>query len=258
MTRSVPRKLEADPLTALAHPVGCPSSAATLAAVGGEGAASTLGRMRQLLSWRFLAAVVAVGVLALVAVLLQSGQSGFSGLDSQAGVETRRVDTVSLVTAFQQEGFGMSEHGTVEGRLGLAIQVAGEARVVEIFPGTPGVVECEELVDYGCVVLVQALGDTVVWFALVPINPLEPNRFFLPAIVDLQDGYAHLANGWELPYTPVIDRACDPGVASLSEFIDEHGTDFRSVYDLREQAIVAVDCPEGSVTPPADTSVATT
>lgn len=214
--------------------------------------------MRQLLSWRFLAAVAAVGVLALVAVLLQSGQSGFSGLDSQSGVEARRIDTVSLVTSFQQENFQMTEHGTVSGRLGLNIQVGGEARMVEVFPGTPGVVECEQLVDYACALLVQALGDTVVWFALVPTNPVEPNRFLLPAIVDLQDGYAHLDNGWELPYTPAIDRSCDPGVASFSEFLDEHGTDFQSVYDLREEAIVAVRCPEGSVTPPADTSVVTT
>lgn len=214
--------------------------------------------MRQLLSWRFLAAVVAVGVLALGAVLLQSGQSGFSGLDSQEGVETRRIDTVSLVTAFQQENFAMTEHGRVSGRLGLNILVDGEPRLVEVFPGTPGVVECEQLVEYGCAVLVQALGDTIVWFALVPIDPLEPNRFQLPAIVDLQGGYAHLDNGWELPYARAIDRSCDPGVASFTEFLDEHDGDFRSVYDLRDQAIVAVtDCGERAGSVPVDTTDAT-
>ena len=214
--------------------------------------------MRQLLSWRFLAAVVAVGVLAVVAVLLQSSQSGLSGLDSQSGTETRRIDAVSLVVSFQQENFEMTEHDTVSGRLGLNIQIGGEPRLVEIFPGTPGVVECEELVDYACAVLVQALGDTIVWFALVPTDPVEPNRFLLPAIVDLQGGYAHLENGWELPYATAIDRSCDPNVASFSEFLDEHGTDFQSVYDLRDQAIVAVtDCGESSANVPA-TAVATT
>lgn len=214
--------------------------------------------MRQLLSWRFLAAVGAVAVLALVAMLVQSSQSGFSGLDSQAGVETRRIDTVSLVTSFQQQDFSMSEHGRVQGRLGLNIQVAGEPRLVEVFPGTPGVVECEGLVDYTCAVLVQALGDTIVWFALVPLDPLEPNRFRLPAIVDLEDGYARLVNGWELPYAPVIDRSCDPNVASFSEFLDVHGTDFESVFDLREQAIVRVaECGDGPEAPPADTTVTT-
>ena len=64
-----------------------------------------------------------------------------------------------------------------------------------------------------------------------------------PAIVELEDGFARLVNGWEVPYAQVIDRTeCDPDAASFSDFLDAHGTEFVCIYDLSEQAIVAVDC----------------
>ena len=199
--------------------------------------------MRQVLSWRFLAAVAAIAVLASGALLLQSQRSGLSSLDSQSEAETRRVDVVSLVTAIQAPDFQLSDQGRVGGTLILDIQVGGEPRQIQAFPGTPGVVECQELTEYSCAVLAQALGDTISWFALVPMNPGQQFQFSLPAITDLQDGYAHLVNGWEVPYAPEIDRSCDPDVANFAEFISKHRTEFTSIYDLREQAIVAVGCP---------------
>lgn len=199
--------------------------------------------MRQVLSWRFVAAVAACAVLASGALLLQSQRRGLSSLDSQSAAQTRRVDVVSLVTAVGAPDFELTEHGRVSGTLVLDIQVGGEPRQVQAFPGTPGVVECPELVAYSCALLAQVLGDTIAWFALVPMDPGHQFRFTLPAIVDLQDGYAHLVNGWEVPYAPVIDRSCDPDAASFAEFLAKRGTEFTSVYDLREQAIVAVTCP---------------
>lgn len=205
--------------------------------------------MRQILSWRFVAAVAAVAILAAGALLLQSGRHSLSSLDSQADVEPRRIDLVSLVTAFQAPDFRLTEHGRVSGTLIVDIQVAGDSRQVQLFPGTPGVVECPELVDYGCVLLAQTLGDTVRWFALEPLAAGQQFRFDLPAITDLQDGYAFLTNGWEVAYAPVIDRSCDPDVASFAEFLDKYGTGFTSVFDLRDQAIAAVECPAGTPAP---------
>jgi len=194
------------------------------------------------LSWRFLAAVIAVAVLASGALLLQSRRSGLSSLDSHAGVESRRVDLVALVTAFHDSGFELTDRGRVRGSLGVSIQVGGESRQVPLFEGTPAAIECPELVDYGCVLLAQTLGDTVTWFALQPLMAGQQFRFELPPIVDLEDGYAFLDNGWELPYAQVIDRSCDPDVASFAEFLRKHGTNHRSVYDLRNQGIAAVEC----------------
>jgi len=210
--------------------------------------------VRALLSLRFVAAVVAVAALAAGALLLQSGRSGLSSLDSQAAREVRRMDVISLVTGVSQNGFAMDEHGRVSGQLALGIQIGGQSRQVQLFEGTPGDVTCEPLVEFQCAFLAETLADTIVWFALVPMKTSV--RFELPAIVDLQDGYALLDNGWEVPYARVIDRSsCDASVASFSEFLNKHGTDFRSVYDLSYndaaggivQVVGCTDAPAASV-----------
>jgi hypothetical protein len=195
--------------------------------------------VRQVLSWRFVAAVLAVVAMALAVYVLASRGSGtnVAGADSN---DVRRMDFISLVASIRSDGFAMTSNDTVSGNLTL---VMPNGQNVRVFPGTPGVVECDNFTDaYQCAVLGQSLGDSIVWFALMPMRGAE-FRFELPAIVDLEDGFAQLVNGWEVPYGQVIDRSdCDPDAASFSEFLDRHGTDFVSIYDLTEQAIVAVDC----------------
>jgi hypothetical protein len=195
--------------------------------------------MRQVLSWRFVAAVVAVAAFGFVVYILATRQDGPSVAGADDG-DVRRMDFISLVASIRAEGFAMTANDTVSGELAL---VMPNGQNVTVFPGTPGVVQCENLTEpYQCAVLGQSLGDTMVWFALMPMRGAE-FRFELPAIVELEDGFAQLANGWEVPYAQVIDRTdCDPDAASFSEFLDEHGSDFVSIFDLSEQAIVAVDC----------------
>ncbi len=195
--------------------------------------------MRQVLSWRFVAALVALGAFALVVYILGSRQGG-SGAAGADDADVRRMDFISLVASITADGFAMTANDTVSGDLTL---VMPNGQNVTVFPGTPGVVQCDNLTEaYQCAVLGQSLGDTVVWFALMPMRGAE-FRFELPAIVDLEDGFARLVNGWEVPYAQVIDRTeCDPDAASFSEFLDEHGTEFVSIFDLSEQAIVAVAC----------------
>ena len=151
------------------------------------------------------------------------------------------MDFISLVASIRADGFAMTANDTVSGDLTL---VMPNGQNVTVFPGTPGVVQCENLTEsYQCAVLGQSLGDTIVWFALMPMRGGAEFRFELPAIVELEDGFARLVNGWEVPYAQVIDRTdCDPDAASFADFLDKHGTEFVSVYDLSEQAIVAVDC----------------
>jgi hypothetical protein len=194
--------------------------------------------MRQLFSWRFLAAVAGLMAMSLVVYILASRPGG-SG-NAQAGDDdVRRMDVIKLVASVRAEEFSMTGNGTVSGNLTL---VMPNGQNVTVFPGTPGVVECEDLTEsYGCAVLGQSLGDSIVWFALMPMSGAL--RFELPAIVDLEDGFARLTNGWEVPYAQVIDRTqCDPEAASFADFLDRRGTEFTSVYDLTEGGIVAVIC----------------
>jgi hypothetical protein len=200
--------------------------------------------MRQLLSWRFVLAVAAIGALALGALAIRTiDDDGTSLADAASGGQiTRRMDLISLVDTVQAgDDFAMTRYGTVAGSLVLDVLVNGTPRAVQVFPGTPGVVECSDLTaEFRCALLAQVLGDTIVWFALVDMS--GNLQFDLPAITELDDGYAHLVNGWEVPYARVIDRAeCDPNVARFSEFLDKHD-EFVSVYDLTADAIVKVTC----------------
>jgi hypothetical protein len=195
--------------------------------------------MRQVLSWRFVAAVLAVVAMGFGVYIVAARDEG-SGRAAAGDDDVRRMDFISLVASIRAEDFAMTGAGTASGDLTL---VMPNGQNVTVFPGTPGVVECENLAEsYQCAVLGQSLGDSIVWFALMPMRGAE-FRFELPAIVDLDDGFARLVNGWEVPYAQVIDRtACDPDAASFSEFLDEHGTEFVSIFDLTEEAIVAVSC----------------
>lgn len=201
--------------------------------------------MRQVLSWRFVAAVAGVVGLAFVVYIIQvQRDSGTTLAEIAAGDESRRMDVIALVQSIEQSDFQMTPQGTVSGTLVVNVMVSGQPVRVQLFPGTPGVMrdECAQATEqFQCAVLGQSLGDTLVWFALVPLS--GEFRFRLPAIDDLEGGYAHLVNGWAVPYAPQIDRsACDQDAASFGEFLNEHGREFESIYDLTADAIVAVDC----------------
>ena len=90
------------------------------------------------------------------------------------------------------------------------------------------------------------IGEAVVWFALVPMG--DGRTVDLPAIDVLDDGLAHLVNGWAVPYAPILDRRCEQGddveFASYREFREVLGDDFTSVYDLDARRLEAVVCRE--------------
>lgn len=200
--------------------------------------------MRQVVSWRFVAAIVAVVGLAFLVYVIQASRDDgdtFAGTNSD---ETRRMDVVAIVRSIEQTDFQMTPQGTVSGTLAIEVMVGGQPVRVQLFPGTRGEMseECAAATEqFRCAVLGQSLGDTLVYFALVPLS--GELRFRLPAIDDLEGGFAHLVNGWEVPYASQIDRtACDPDSASFGEFLNEHEDEFEAIYDLADDAIVAVDC----------------
>jgi hypothetical protein len=200
--------------------------------------------MRQVLSWRLVAAIAAVVGLAFLVYVVQVSRDDGATFADTGGDETRRMDVVALVGSIERTDFQMTAQGTVSGTLVIEVMVGGQPVRTQLFPGTRGVMsdECAAATEqFRCAVLGQSLGDTLVYFALVPLS--GELRFRLPAIDDLEGGFAHLVNGWELPYGRQIDRtACDPDSASFGEFLNEHEGEFEAIYDLTEKAIVAVSC----------------
>lgn len=196
--------------------------------------------MRQVLTWRFVAAVVALAGLAVVVNVAFNRGDAIAEITGPLEPVERRPTLISLVLRAQGEGFTITETG--QASTDLVLELPPDDRIVRIFQGTPGEVSCPDLTAFGqCAVLAELLGDTVSWFAIVPMAPSF--RFELPPIVELDGGLAHLANGWAVPYAPIIDRSrCDANVESFGEFLRTVGSAHLSLFDLGEGEIVAVTC----------------
>ena len=90
--------------------------------------------MRQVLSWRFVAAVLAVVAMALVVYIVGSRRGGSNVAGADDG-DVRRMDFISLVASIRADGFAMTANDTVSGDLTL---VMPNGQNVRVFPGTPG------------------------------------------------------------------------------------------------------------------------
>jgi hypothetical protein len=216
--------------------------------------------VRQIFSVRFFAAVG--GVLALF-FLLTAVFATRDAIDDAVGddeaatpVVTRRVDLVERVAASEPPNVVLDLDGLTTRQVVLTID---ESRAVTITSGTPGEVHCTALAAGRCAVVLDLLGEAVVWFALVPASG-GPTGVPLPAIDTLDEGIATLVNGWQLRYAPALDRRCgdDEEFSSYRELRDELGDDFTSVFDTAEQRLVAVVCRERVSYAPTTTTTTTT
>jgi hypothetical protein len=215
--------------------------------------------VRQIFSVRFFAAVG--GVLALFFLLTavfatRSAIDDAVGDDTASAVITRRIDLVERVASAAPASVVLDLDGLTARRVVLTID---ESRAVTIASGTPGEVHCTQLDRAGrCAVVLDLLGEAVVWFALVPTSG-GPTGVPLPAIDTLDEGIATLVNGWQLRYAPVLDRRCgdEAEFSSYRDLRDELGDDFTSVFDITEQRLVAVVCRERVPYAPTTTTLPT-
>lgn len=193
--------------------------------------------MRTIFSIRFVAAIGAVvGLFALLTLVFGGGPSVADRIERP--VIERHVDLVEQVYIPVSRDFEMLPDGTTDGELDLVLDAD---RTVHVVPGTYGEVECDDMRTVGaCAVLADLLGDAVVWFALLPVTASRTVE--LPAIDVLEDGRAHLVNGWSVRYARVLDRRCDQDFASYQELRREVGTSFVSIYSLDDDELIAVRC----------------
>jgi hypothetical protein len=195
--------------------------------------------VRQIFNWRFLAALVGLVVLALVAREILADDDSLESIVAPDVIE-RQMDLIEpILSAEQSANFEVNRDGVTSGFLDLVVDAD---RVVRIVPGTLGEVACDELDGMNeCAVFADMLGDAVVWFAILPQAPRSTVE--LPAIVDLEDNYAIFENGWKISYPPVIERECGgEDIPTFSDFLRRFGPGSVSIVDLATRQVVAVRC----------------
>ncbi len=205
--------------------------------------------MREIFTIRFFAAVGGVVGLFFLLMTVFATREVIDGGDGDGAdaVELHRIDLVEQVFSSRNPSFRfdtpIGEEGVTVGQTDLIIDGTRQLRVV---PDTPGVNHCPDLATIGaCAVVADLIGEAVVWMALVPMGP--GRTVDLPAIDTLDDGYATLVNGWQVPYAPILDRRCGVGenaeeFESYREFRDVLGDDFVAVFDIDERRLTAVWC----------------
>jgi hypothetical protein len=195
--------------------------------------------VRQLFSWRFVAAVAALGALALLTAALLVNDDSLEAVIEAPTIE-RRIDLIEpIVSAKPSADFEIEPNGVTQGFLDIVLDAD---RVARIAPGTPGEVDCDQLEEVNqCALFADMLGDAVVWFAILPQAPGATVE--LPPIVDLQDGVAAFENGWRVRYAPVIERECgDEDIVNFADFLERFGPDSVSIVDLETGLVVAARC----------------
>ncbi len=197
--------------------------------------------MRQLFNWRFVAAVAALGALALLARAILTDDSSIEAVIEPEVIE-RDIDLIEPIESATASGpFAVAPSGVTTGFIDLALD---PERVLRIVPGTLGQVECDPLdAAVRCAVIADMLGDAVIWFAILPQAPRSTVE--LPPIIDLQDGRAVFENGWRLPYARVIERDCaGEDIPTFSDFLRRFGPDSITILDLPSRQVTSVRCGE--------------
>lgn len=195
--------------------------------------------MRQIFSVRFFAAVGGVVGLIFVLTTVFATREVIDGDGANADAPAQhRIDFVDQVFSSRNPSFALGADGVAASDTELIID---GSRSLFVVAGTPGEDHCPRFGEIGaCAVVADLLGESVVWFALVPMG--RNRTVELPAIDILDDGLATLVNGWQLPFAPVLDRRCDEEFVSYVEFRDRLGDDFVSIYGIDDRRLTAVEC----------------
>lgn len=201
--------------------------------------------MRQIFSVRFFAAVGAVVGLFFLLTSVFATRAAIEGSDESGDAPSlRRIDLVDRIQEVRPALIEFDDDGLTTARTELVLD---PSRIVTVVPGTLGEVHCDQLATPGgCALVVDLLGEAVVWFAVVPAGAAT-SGVPLPAIDTLDEGVATLVNGWQVRYAPILDRRCTtPGgeeeFTSYRELRDVLGDDFTSLFDTAEQRLTAVVC----------------
>ena len=197
---------------------------------------------------RRLPAILAILVLALLGVF--GLRSVTQGTTEATGPMQHRIDLVANVEAITTDAGWNMDGGRTTGAARFSLD---DLRILTIPDGT-NVAEyglmpaCADLLTQrACVLLADMLGESVVWFALVPADSVAPTtELVMPGFTDMQENgdEAVFPNGWVMKLATPTKRVCtDTDTSSLRDFITRfNGDAARSVVDLTTDRIVRVEC----------------
>ena len=194
--------------------------------------------MRQFFTWGFWLSLVALAGLTFAVWTITGNDDTVIEAIAPTVVE-HEIDLIDLVYVAEADpGFAI-----VEGRTtgNLQIRIDG-FRYMNIRPDTPGENRCAQLSELArCVVAADLLGDAVLWFSILPLEPR--NVVNLPPIAEVRDGSkVRLDNGWVVRRAETVKRVCDTDTASLTEFVRTVGEGSVTTFSLDAQAVTAVTC----------------
>lgn len=213
--------------------------------------------MREVLSIRFAATIAALlGLAGFVWLVVPDHSSTI--VPTSSGRTERHIDFISLVFATTaQQGFAINDGKTTK-KMELVLDGTRRIRIPE---GTPGEVTCPKMGEFAqCAVAADLLGDSVLWFALVPAPPRQ--SLPLPPIVEMRkNNEVLLANGWLVQRASVVDRVCRIDTDSLADFLARFGDRSTSTFSYERQQIVRVSCAGDAAEPdtvPSETTPGST
>ncbi len=194
---------------------------------------------------RFVAAIAAL--LGLTAVVWWAVPDHSNTLvPTSSGLTERRIDFLySVFKTTAAQGFAVKD-GVTTKKMELIIDSTRRMRIPE---GTPAEVTCPKMGElFQCAVAAQLLGDSVLWFALVPAPPRQ--SLALPPIVELRkNNEVLLANGWVVKRASTVDRVCRFDTDSLADFLARFGARSTATFSYERQQVVRVTC-AGDAAPP--------
>lgn len=168
------------------------------------------------------AGIAAVLLVAVIAIAFSGGSDSVTPTGSR-----HKIDLVASVRSINTD-VGWSQQGdvTTGGSIRLSLD---DLRVLTIPESTmvddqSMIPACTDFVTpNACVLLADMLGESVVWFALVPADKVSGTDYLtLPGLVDMQANGDEgiLRNGWVVKLATPVKRECDDvDTASLRDFI---------------------------------------
>jgi hypothetical protein len=195
--------------------------------------------MRQFFTWRFWLSLLTLAALTFGLFTVTRSTEAVTAVIQEVAVPDRHIDLIALVYLAQADpGFSI-----VDGKTTANMQISIDGfRYMNILTGTAGENRCGELTGLAkCAVAADLLGESVLWFSIIPIG--ARNQVLLPAVAELRDdGNVRLDNGWIVRHADVVKRLGCDDATSLTDFITRYGEGSTTAFSLDEQAVVSVTC----------------